>query len=1218
MSNTPSFITQRAEELCSLHAIKNVLFSHGTYQVQIVDPETKEEYWPFIQIDDEGELLDTFCSCVKGQECEHLGAAYITITPQGLPLHVRFKESFWNALGLIGAKRHGYDEGVLSEDEDGLYIESNSGRRLFALKSLRRRGEQFLDEFIRQRVEETEETSIKFSNLPLDELELWRKGTPSHALQYDLSFWSDIAKFLFLRQHFGENYSLEFKKEDERFKVAHVVSSDLDLSIYIAESNWNSLIPTLATIASPYKYHEMVNVAFDRILYDEKTGQFRLHVIRKNAAVPKQESEYGKFVYVEGVGFFPQKNDPLLSKQIIEPRFVPTFLDRYRLLIEQYCHNTRIHPGKHEPKFSLYFDEKDTLHIDMYLFEEGDLQTTYARKYANWVYIEEKGFYALETAVFSDISTTIPKEKIPEFIPIHRSFLNEYPGFETHLSNVETRIVYSVDRKKNLHFSSETSFLGESEEIIDLGSWIYMPSKGFYSKQLGRSHAFLSAGHVVSKKEVPNFIDAHKEDLETVRGFFSATCPIAKSGVEISLNKKDEIEILPRLSFYPNYKKSQVALMGKYTYVEGEGFFEIPAPLRVPSKYAAKQTVDSSAEAFFVTCELAKLKPHILSLDKRLTTPAKLQLKIKKIEKKNKQWVLDLYYESELGKISLEELVDAFHTSKGYIKSKAGLIFFKDTRFNWLHDLDETSFLENGNVRLRTLDWMRLTITENMRPPMGRTEEAQASNKLFKELKEMVTHSKPDLTHLKSALRPYQIVGVQWLWFLYMNGLSGLLCDEMGLGKTHQAMALLAAAHAENEKNKFLVVCPTSVIYHWEDLLADFFPKLRVLVYYGTTRSLKGFKKEYDLVLTSYGTLRNEKSELEKTLFDVAVFDEVQVAKNHLSQTHKTLRRLRANMRLGLTGTPIENKLIELKALFDVVVPTYFPSHAQFRDLFVVPIEKNNDAIKKKLLGKMIQPFLLRRKKTEVLKDLPEKIEEVSHCMLSDEQKMLYKQIVLRDEEKVREEMEKGDSLHIFSLLTKLKKVCNHPALLSGSIREYHKHSSGKWDLFIELMQEIRESGQKVVIFSQYLEMLDIIERYLEDSQIEFAGIRGSTRDRKTELKRFKEDPQCKVFVASLKAVGVGVDLVSASVVIHYDRWWNPAVEDQATDRVHRIGQKRGVQVFKLVTRNTVEEHIDQLIRKKIDLMRGVLGYDEETHLKRFSHQDLEALMQMIHEDISS
>ena len=270
----------------------------------------------------------------------------------------------------------------------------------------------------------------------------------------------------------------------------------------------------------------------------------------------------------------------------------------------------------------------------------------------------------------------------------------------------------------------------------------------------------------------------------------------------------------------------------------------------------------------------------------------------------------------------------------------------------------------------------------------------------------------------------------------------------------------------------------------------------------------------------------------------------------------------------------------------------------------------------------MIKPFILRRKKSEVLLELPEKIEEISYCDLSDEQKQLYTKTFLLHKEALIKDLESGDKpvpyLHVFSLLSSLKQICDHPCLISKDYSEFQKHKSGKWDLFVELLQEVRDSGQKLVIFSQYLNMLDMIETYLKENKIGYAGIRGSTRNRKEQLENFKKDPQCEVFLASLQAVGVGVDLVSASVVIHYDRWWNPARENQATDRVHRIGQNRGVQVFKLVTKGTIEEHIHRLIEKKLTLAEGVLGFDEQDQIKGLDRDELLKLLWLINKDVES
>jgi SNF2 family DNA or RNA helicase len=263
----------------------------------------------------------------------------------------------------------------------------------------------------------------------------------------------------------------------------------------------------------------------------------------------------------------------------------------------------------------------------------------------------------------------------------------------------------------------------------------------------------------------------------------------------------------------------------------------------------------------------------------------------------------------------------------------------------------------------------------------------------------------------------------------------------------------------------------------------------------------------------------------------------------------------------------------------------------------------------------------MRRKKSEVLLELPEKIEEISYCDLSDEQMDLYRQVYLKQKKSLFRELEDQSKpvpyLHVFALLSALKQVCDHPCLITKQFENFQKHRSGKWDLFIELLQEVRDSGQKLVVFSQYLDMLNMIESYLTENKIGFSGIRGSTRNRKAQLEQFRDDPQREVFVASLQAAGVGVDLVSASVVIHYDRWWNPARENQATDRVHRIGQNRGVQVFKLVSKGTVEEHIHRLIEKKAALMEGVIGYDDQDQLKGLDRQELLELLWRIDHDLS-
>ena len=519
------------------------------------------------------------------------------------------------------------------------------------------------------------------------------------------------------------------------------------------------------------------------------------------------------------------------------------------------------------------------------------------------------------------------------------------------------------------------------------------------------------------------------------------------------------------------------------------------------------------------------------------------------------------------------------------------------------------------------MEWIRLSVLQEI---SFKEQVAGAECSLmqtFSGIADMHLVGLPNLKGLKSKLRPYQEIGIRWLWFLYTYGLSGFLCDDMGLGKTHQAMALICAIRNERRglKDKILVVCPTSVIYHWQELLKNFVRGVKVRLYHGTNRKPRAIKSGYDILLTSYGILRSDIKHFSSRKFILAIFDEMQVAKNQKSQIHKSLVNIDATMKLALTGTPIENHLMELKSLFEIIVPNFLPRDKDFKENFIQPIERNRDQKKQKVLAKLISPFILRRKKSEVLDDLPEKIEEINYIDLSEEQKALYKEFFLAQKEQIVQEVEGNQQaafLHIFALFSKLKQICNHPCLISKDLENYEDHESAKWDYFIELLHETIESGQKLVVFTQYLDMLKIMKMHLEKQGIAYASIQGSTIDRKEQVDFFQKDKRCKVFLGSLQASGVGIDLTSGSVVIHYDRWFNPAKENQATDRVHRIGQSRGVSVFKLVMKNTIEEHIHNMITRKLGLADQIIGYDTCDEMKNMDRTELVNLMHQVHSDI--
>ena len=1193
--------------------VKSIVFSGGTYQVEVQDGE---EYWPFLQIDDEGEVKDAFCTCSnaeKDKNCPHLAAAFLKIMNDE-PLHMRFENSFWNQLCQMAFKRHGNNASVLKrKGEDEYVCLAERGEVLFSIRVKTEKGKELLRELIFERPEETEETSLKFSNLPPEELTLWKRGTPSQALQYELSFWSELAKWMLLIEEFKRPYSIDFSLANQTLpKKATLTFKDLEFQFYIAEVNWAAIIPSLRNIQSPLAVHEFRDIKLEKIHYDPQKKM--LHV----SSEPLKEKREGKGIpvgdwefYPES-GFFPAKTSPLLKKREIPGNRLGEFLTQNVRAIQKYLVGTPLSREGIIPNYTLYFDKKKRLHILPYGFEAGDFQKEGSALFFPWVFIADKGFFPIRVMLFEQEETIIPPEKIGDFINQYRLWLNEHEGFQIHLSNVEFRVSYQFDLK-TLRFEGEASAFEGSEEILDFGDWLYMKGKGFYKKVRARGLGQITPGKEVKAKEVPLFIHENREELEQIKGFYGPQCPLEKAGLNLSLNPEGRIVVEPQYFYRSEYVGKEVHFFGDFAYVPGEGFSEIPLPARLPENCRKKRTIEENQEPFFITVELTKLKNYLIKIDRQLKIPHNLTLRVKTIEKTpGKEWNVELVYESEHGHEPLSKIKESIDQHRTYAITDAGLLFFKDPRFNWLR---EVAGMEGEIMTLTTLQWVRLRTFEKIEPPTGRDKESQKTRELLEELEGFKTSDVINISGLKSTLRPYQDVGLKWLYFLYSYGLSGLLCDDMGLGKTHQAMALLAAAKnsAGKKKKQFFVVCPTSVLYHWEDLLQKFLPDFKVVVFYGTQRTLKAFNSRADVLLTSYGTLRSEREALATIEFDVAVLDEVQIAKNPQSQTHHALSMLNAKTKIGLSGTPIENRLLELKALFDIVLPGYMPAPTQYRELFVNPIEKLHDQEKQELLSRLIDPFVLRRKKSEVLHDLPEKIEEIAYCFLSEEQETLYKEVVKKSRDALLNDINNPNKdvpyLHVFALLNTLKQICNHPCLITKDLKDYKKHQSGKWDLFVELLEETRGSGQKLVVFSQYLDMMTIIEKYLKDNKIGYATIRGSTQDRKEQLKRFKEDPECEVFVASLKAAGTGVDLTAGSVVIHYDRWWNPAKENQATDRVHRIGQSRGVQVFKMVNKHSVEEHIHKLIERKISLTEGIIGYDDQDQIKNLDREDLITLL---------
>lgn len=449
---------------------------------------------------------------------------------------------------------------------------------------------------------------------------------------------------------------------------------------------------------------------------------------------------------------------------------------------------------------------------------------------------------------------------------------------------------------------------------------------------------------------------------------------------------------------------------------------------------------------------------------------------------------------------------------------------------------------------------------------------------------------------IKAEPREYQAKGFSWLWFMYKYGLNGILADDMGLGKTLQALTLLQKAKDVDGDMPTLVICPTSVVFNWEAEIQKFAPELTCMKLAGIERKTL-FKEipNYDIVITSYALVRRDIEKLKKINFRYVILDESQNIKNALSQTAQAVKKLDAQHKLALSGTPIENKLEELWSVFDFLMPGFMFSISEFNFRYVNPIMERADKTVEKRLKLQIYPFILRRMKRDVAKDLPDKMENIAYCELTPDQRDFYMEVLDSTKEELFKSIEqKGlekSRMSIFSALLRLRQICCHPRLYDKENVKKINHS-GKFEYLKEMLEEIISEGHRVLLFSQFVDMLDITKDWLEREAIPYEYLTGKTKDRQGAVERFNTNPNIPIFLISLKAGGTGLNLTGADYVIHYDPWWNPAVEDQATDRAYRIGQTKKVFVYRLITKNTVEEKIQRLKQVKRNLVDSVISVD--------------------------
>ena len=556
----------------------------------------------------------------------------------------------------------------------------------------------------------------------------------------------------------------------------------------------------------------------------------------------------------------------------------------------------------------------------------------------------------------------------------------------------------------------------------------------------------------------------------------------------------------------------------------------------------------------------------------------------------------------ELSQDELIELLKHYRGHQRYYRFKSGeYIDLNEESLQMLFEMMET-------MKLSPKDF----VEGKMHLPMYRTlyldkmleehdEVYNTRDKVFREIvKNMKTVNDSDYNvpdGLEASLRKYQKMGFRWIRTLEANGFGGILADDMGLGKTLQAIAVILSAKEEGRKGTSLIVAPASLVYNWADEFARFAPALKVVLVSGKQEDRSRIIEKYetenaDVLVTSYDLLKRDINLYEGKVFEYEIIDEAQYIKNQTTAAAKAVKLIKSKAKFALTGTPIENRLSELWSIFDYLMPGFLYGYDTFKNEFEAPIVKYQDEEAKTRLQKMVRPFILRRLKKDVLKDLPEKLEENRIVKFDDEQQKLYDAQVLH----MKNELISADDsdfgkkkLEILAQLTRLRQICCDPRLCY----ENYNEGSAKLESCMQLIQSAIDGGHRMLLFSQFTSMLELIEKRLIENKTEYYKITGeTTKAKRIELVKQFNEGSVPVFLISLKAGGVGLNLVGADMVIHYDPWWNVAVQNQATDRAHRIGQTKKVTVYKMVVKDTIEEKIIKLQESKRDLADSIISGD--------------------------
>ena len=529
----------------------------------------------------------------------------------------------------------------------------------------------------------------------------------------------------------------------------------------------------------------------------------------------------------------------------------------------------------------------------------------------------------------------------------------------------------------------------------------------------------------------------------------------------------------------------------------------------------------------------------------------------------------------------IARILQAYREKKRYIRLGGGFVGLDDASLDALSDILEVAKVTDGTFTLPR--YYAPFVGNELKRGYFSLDRDSSFKSLIKSL-EGVENADFDVPEsLRLVMRNYQKTGYRWLKMLRENGFGGILADDMGLGKSLQVIAMLL-----EERKKAIIVCPTTLMLNWVSEIDKFAPSLKVITVMGSQEERRELIKsidDYEVVITSYDLIRRDKDLYEETTFDYAIADEAQFIKNPETKNAMAVKGIKAKHRFALTGTPVENNLGELWSIFDFIMPSYLGSYASFRDKYEVDVVRGDGEATDKL-KRLVKPFILRRLKSEVLKELPPKTESVISTPMTESQRALYD----ADMSLIRESMKKTPDMSkvvVLSMLTKLRQICCDPALVYAG----YDGGSAKTEACLQLIESAVEGGHKILLFSQFTSMLDVIRKELMERGISHYVLKGDTpkQERLRLVGKFNEN-DVKVFLISLKAGGTGINLTGADVVIHYDPWWNESVMNQATDRAYRMGQNKSVQVYKLVCSDSIEEKIMKLQEKKSALSSQIVG----------------------------